>query len=506
MSIESLLSTLIKATSWFLHELWSVFYKPISSLAAMYADILRGVSKIFRSVVDLGVFLFTPRFKATIPLSPPFRKPIEEAEPIERIIEAPGLQSYISYTINVIKRSRLASKSVVEAIKQPLPTVALSSVLAESKFLTSTFTQAVGRYLVATRLQAPSVKPLEATISPAILPTFKPVIHRVTDRGLAVSKPTLTVLIEETSIGGELQPIRVSFMAEAMKSTSYLTPYLVVTLLTSTYIIEALKRMVPYSAYLVASQAVAPRMVGVFGQLYEAMRPFHLLTYPQLLESFKPPSITTPESLPLEALPPMELLAGVLRVAGVFQALEAPYVSMLFLADLVKAKYVEAFSKAELVERYFTLRALDIVKMEVFKGLMFKGVVGGLELYPVLRDTFQLRLYDMVRNVLVMDMYIVRGEELSPLTTMTVESLRSLRVFRLAEEEARREMLGLGVSIPTLEARLPSSSLATLRPVVHNIFNITVPEDVSLDLRELERRITQILSEQVRRYYGSLTF
>lgn len=485
-------NTLIRATSQLLHRLWSTLSKPISSLAAMYMDALKGVSKIFKSIVDLGAFLFIPRFKAVTPPPPLFKKPTGEAEPVGGITGIPSLQPYISYTINVIKEARLASKPAVEAFKQPLPIVALSSILAESKLLTPTFTQA--GYLATTLPQALSVKPLETTIPPAIPPTFKPV--RVID--LAVGKPTPTPPIEEASIG-MLQPTRASYMAEAMKSTPYLAPYLAATLLASTYIIEALKRIVQYSAYLVAPQEVSPYMVEGFRRSYEAMKPLHLLAYPQLFESFKPPSIPSPKPLLLKTPLPIELLAGALGVADAPQVLGTPYISMLPLADLVNAKYIEAISKAKPVEQYFTL--LDNAGVEVFKSLMFKGVVSG-GLYPVLRDTFQLRLYDMVRNVLVVDMYIVRGEELSPLTTMAVESLRSLRVFRLAEEEARREMLG--VSIPTLEAQPPQPS--TLRPVIHNIFNITVPEDVSVDLRELERRIAQILSEQVRRYYGSLAF
>jgi hypothetical protein len=43
-----------------------------------------------------------------------------------------------------------------------------------------------------------------------------------------------------------------------------------------------------------------------------------------------------------------------------------------------------------------------------------------------------------------------------------------------------------------------------VRPEVQNVFNLMLPEGVELDLRELERRISQILNEQVRRYYGSL--
>ncbi|MEM2793989.1 MAG: hypothetical protein QW511_04970 [Candidatus Methanomethylicia archaeon] len=181
--------------------------------------------------------------------------------------------------------------------------------------------------------------------------------------------------------------------------------------------------------------------------------------------------------------PPSGFLIDALKIIGNFQILGTSYVGMLPLINLVRDKYMEAFSKAELVEQYVTLLS----------------TISGLRFYSVLRSMLQLRPYNMVESILMRDMYIVRGEELSPLTTMTIESLRSIRSFKLAEEEARREILNTSTIL-----EFPSST--TLRPVIHNIFNITVPEDVTMDLRELERRITQILSEQIRRYYGSLSF
>ena len=48
-----------------------------------------------------------------------------------------------------------------------------------------------------------------------------------------------------------------------------------------------------------------------------------------------------------------------------------------------------------------------------------------------------------------------------------------------------------------------TSKLSPAKQTVHNTFNIAVPESTDADLRDLERKINRILSEQMRRYYGS---
>jgi hypothetical protein len=48
-----------------------------------------------------------------------------------------------------------------------------------------------------------------------------------------------------------------------------------------------------------------------------------------------------------------------------------------------------------------------------------------------------------------------------------------------------------------------TSKLSPVQRTVQNTFNITLAEAKDADLRDLERKINRILSEQIRRYYGS---
>ncbi|MEM3403975.1 MAG: hypothetical protein QXJ17_05540 [Nitrososphaeria archaeon] len=99
---------------------------------------------------------------------------------------------------------------------------------------------------------------------------------------------------------------------------------------------------------------------------------------------------------------------------------------------------------------------------------------------------------------------IVRLETSSPLVTSSIEYTRTIREFRMAELEAEQEILA-SKSYPSLSTEKPLLTPSYLIPEVQNIFQITVPEESDLDLKELERKITRILNEQVRRYYGYLS-
>ncbi len=558
MNIKSLLSKLIKTNSRLLHELWSILSKPIESLASIYINILKDISRILKSITNLKAPTFTPRVEV---VSPQLLKESIKTEPVEEVIKSLSLQPYISYTVNIIKEAKPINKPTAETIRQqPLSIVALSNVLAESMLPTFTLTQAMDGYLsVSSYLQAPQ-RILEA-LSQSIPYVFKPVIHEVSSIGLGrLPIPTIT----SSEISPIFEKIQSTWMFPVTKTIEYPVSYLAplaAILLTDIYIIETLKHIAPYQAYPVAPSIIetlkrmdgylsvssylqAPQRIlealsqsipyvfkpvihevssiglgrlpiptitsseisPIFEKIqsiilhpYETMKLPHFLIYSQPFELFKLPRSPL-KTLPVESLhafyplvinipylsmgaPPSGFLIDALKIIGNFQILGTSYVGMLPLINLVRDKYMEAFSKAELVEQYVTLLS----------------TISGLRFYSVLRSMLQLRPYNMVESILMRDMYIVRGEELSPLTTMTIESLRSIRSFKLAEEEARREILNTSTIL-----EFPSST--TLRPVIHNIFNITVPEDVGVDLRELERRITQILSEQIRRYYGSLSF
>jgi len=108
-----------------------------------------------------------------------------------------------------------------------------------------------------------------------------------------------------------------------------------------------------------------------------------------------------------------------------------------------------------------------------------------------------------VERLLIKQIDVVRSETPSPLIASSIEYTRTLREFRTAELEAEQEILA-SRSLPSLSVEKPSLTPSYFTPEVQNIFQITVPEESDLDLKELERKITRILNEQVRRYYGYL--
>jgi hypothetical protein len=59
---------------------------------------------------------------------------------------------------------------------------------------------------------------------------------------------------------------------------------------------------------------------------------------------------------------------------------------------------------------------------------------------------------------------------------------------------------------PNVPSTIPHSSVPSLAtPTIQNTFNITIAaESMEEDFRDLESKISKILSEQIRRYYGSM--
>ncbi|MCX8188607.1 MAG: hypothetical protein N3F64_02765 [Nitrososphaeria archaeon] len=168
--------------------------------------------------------------------------------------------------------------------------------------------------------------------------------------------------------------------------------------------------------------------------------------------------------------------------------------------------------------------AHDILKFEDFtRKAVYTKVLNILETFPALAQEteaikyFGLEAYyplstiskNILQNLiqlydrLLYDVKVVRPAEPSPMMTTVSQFLETSRIFRIAEEEARRETLSPTIRQPyTIQPTHPSQSL--MEHEIQNIFNITVPEGAELDLWELERKITQILREQFRRYYGPI--
>ena len=178
------------------------------------------------------------------------------------------------------------------------------------------------------------------------------------------------------------------------------------------------------------------------------------------------------------------------------------------LFDSVKGEYLQEYVVAKVAERSSVSKAVDVggygaISSSVFSDVI-KDVVRSLKGTDLTwNEALMQKTLLMLDNILMKEMQVVRVENLSPLIAIPAEYSRTLRTFRLAEEQAQREFIE--ANIPTsIEPQLTPPLSSGLRREVQNIFNITVPEGADIDIRELERKITQILNEQVRRYYGSL--
>jgi hypothetical protein len=127
----------------------------------------------------------------------------------------------------------------------------------------------------------------------------------------------------------------------------------------------------------------------------------------------------------------------------------------------------------------------------------------GLEAYYPLATMSKNFLQNLIQlyDRLLYEVKVVRPSEASPMVTAASQYLETARIFRIAEEEARRETLPSALrQAYTIQPSHPSQTL--MEREIQNIFNITVPEGAEVDMWELERKITQILREQFRRYYG----
>ncbi|MEM3826232.1 MAG: hypothetical protein QXZ08_01580 [Nitrososphaeria archaeon] len=203
------------------------------------------------------------------------------------------------------------------------------------------------------------------------------------------------------------------------------------------------------------------------------------------------------------------------RIPTISYMLTLPYVSLTFPSIVEKVyrqigmEYPPAKEKLKIED--FTGKALFTRVLNILETLpalaketeVIKYV--GLEAYYPLsimsRNLLQnlIQLYDR----LLYEVKVVRPPEPSPMITAATQFLETSRIFRMAEEEARRETLPSTIRQPyTIQPIHPSQSL--MEREIHNIFNITVPEGAEVDLWELERKITQILREQFRRYYGPI--
>jgi hypothetical protein len=106
-------------------------------------------------------------------------------------------------------------------------------------------------------------------------------------------------------------------------------------------------------------------------------------------------------------------------------------------------------------------------------------------------------------NILIKGIHVARsssGETLSALGAFS--PTRTTMVSRMAAAStflsSRAKSSHWGPSVPQRP-----SKLSPAKSTVQNTFNITIAESTDEDLRDLERKISRILSEQIRRYYGS---
>lgn len=203
------------------------------------------------------------------------------------------------------------------------------------------------------------------------------------------------------------------------------------------------------------------------------------------------------------------------RIPTISYMLTLPYVS-LSVPSIVEKVYrqisteyppakeklkIEEFTGKALFTRVLNiLETLPALAQET-EAIKYVGLEAYYPLSTMSRNLLQnlIQLYDR----LLYEVKVVRPPEPSPMITAASQFLETSRIFRIAEEEARRETLPTAIRQPyTIQPTRPSQIL--MEREIQNIFNITIPEGAELDLWELERKITQILREQYRRYYGPI--
>ncbi|MEM3872858.1 MAG: hypothetical protein QXE05_09905 [Nitrososphaeria archaeon] len=187
---------------------------------------------------------------------------------------------------------------------------------------------------------------------------------------------------------------------------------------------------------------------------------------------------------------------------GVPSIIEKLYRQMGTEYPSVKEKLkMEDFTRKTLFTRILNiLETLPTLAQET-ETIRYVGLEAYYPLSIISRNLLQniIQVYDR----LLYEVKVVRPSEPSPMTTAASQFLETSRIFRVAEEMARRETLPSTIRQPyTIQPTRPSQSLVERE--IQNIFNITVPEGAEIDIWELERKITQILREQYRRYYGPI--
>jgi len=509
---KNLFTTLTNTTSQLLREVLGILNKSIVRFLPTYTDLIRKTGEVFRGILDIKLPIITPRL--TIP--PLSRKPVKKYAGIKKL----DLSPYISYTINLFKEA--FSSSAIKSIKQPI-----ISGLAESIPIVK---KAVVNYLATSySLKAMQLKLLESAEFPAFYEAFskeltigKPALPAVSGGEFSsfikadVLKLSPHIPLGRLATGRYIVPHGVA--GDFMMGDMYVVRFDDLSPLT-TMTVESLRsikafRVAEEKAYM---EALTPTLsivdYAVKALKNIAIHPYAPTSYigpydatgflnysqPYLKIIFSPPLIYGLRGKMLDLL-----TGGLGLINSIFKPVVSDMQGQLSMLKIQESlSIIEAFPQLlHSLPTYPLYLALKLGEDVVFKtlhagSLIIPGIsryLDSLESYLAL-SMGQLKLYGVAGDFMMGDMYVVRFDDLSPLTTMTVESLRSIKAFRIAEEKAYMEAL-----TPTLEPKSP----LTLRPIVHNVFNITVSEDV--ELRELERRITQILNEQVRRYYGSSVF
>lgn len=198
------------------------------------------------------------------------------------------------------------------------------------------------------------------------------------------------------------------------------------------------------------------------------------------------------------------------RAPEIAYMLTYPYIGSSMLAEAYKqigGEYVRehaTYKVEEFAGKAVFTKVLNILEtlpalVQETEAVKYVGLEAYYPLATMSKNFLQnlIQLYDR----LLYEVKVVRPSEASPMVTAASQYLETARIFRMAEEEARRETLPSALrQAYTIQPAHPSQTL--MEREIQNIFNITVPEGAEVDMWELERKITQILREQFRRYYG----
>jgi hypothetical protein len=539
-----------------------VLYEPLAKIILSYTRFFKDLMKVFANINSYVSKYYIPRtFAQPMAFPAPIERVSGEAfEPLQRI----SVQPRISYTINLLRRimagrQATVSQDIVKSVEVPEGLSEAYKIMGESTSQIMKVEKSLGQYTIGSKVSREASE-IEYTVPEHVIGEkieFREKMvpeERVEGEARAVEEKMVGIRQEWsepfkyisnlmnvlTQLGSQLPGTRYFIPTQFMISEEAFTGYYMFSPLkeaverlesTKLTFVQALAQKtftetgaleypvseyksilgIPYilSYFMQATQA--PRFQETFSRTlsYSLQQ-----TYPRVgeemgVEAIRSAFTSTPLTYYMRLLG-KEYPFYIYRAPEIAYMLTLPYIGSSMLAEAYKQIVGEyapehaTFRVEEFAGKTVFTKVLSILEtlpalVQETEAVKYVGLEAYYPLATMSKNFLQnlIQLYDR----LLYEVKVVRPSEASPMVTAASQYLETARIFRMAEEEARRETLPSALrQAYTIQPSHPSQTL--MEREIQNIFNITVPEGAEVDMWELERKITQILREQFRRYYG----